>query len=101
MSKKGKRILIIAGILLVVVGVTSYAMKSKIMKLVKGGDNKRVAAQQSAKIEPIAWDPSQSGNEAMTAYLHKVYDRVNKPGLRFMNTAIVESLLDSTNSYRH
>ena len=94
MSKKGKRILIIAGILLVVVGVTSYAMKSKIMKLVKGGDNKRVAAQQSAKIEPIAWDPSQSGNEAMTAYLHKVYDRVNKPGLRFMNTAIVESLLD-------
>ncbi|MBP8917400.1 MAG: VCBS repeat-containing protein, partial [Chitinophagales bacterium] len=94
MSKKGKRILIIAGILLVVVGVTSYAMKSKIMKLVKGGDNKRVAAQQSAKIEPIAWDPSQSGNDAMTAYLHKVYDRVNKPGLRFMNTAIVESLLD-------
>ena len=65
MSKKGKRILIIAGILLVVVGVSSYAMKSKIMKLVKGGDNKRVAAQQSAKIEPIAWDPSQSGNDAM------------------------------------
>jgi hypothetical protein len=93
MTNRTKRILLVLGVLILVLGVSSYAMKSKIMKVVKGGDHKRVAAQQSAKIEPIAWDPSKSGNAAMTEYLHQVYDRVNKPGLRFMNTAIVESLL--------
>ena len=42
----------------------------------------------------------------MIDYLHKVYDAVNKPGLRFMNTAIAESLLalpipeDATGKYQ-
>lgn len=93
MSKKTKRVLLIVGILIVVGAISAFTMGGKIMKLVKGGDNKRVAAQQAAHVEPIAWDPSKSGNQAMIDYLHQVYDKVNKPGLRFMNNAIVESLL--------
>ena len=93
MSKTTKRILIIGTILLVVGGVGAYLEKGKIMKLVKGDKHPRVAAQQATTIDPLPWDPSKSGNQAMTDYLHKVYDVVNKPGLRFMNTAITESLL--------
>jgi hypothetical protein len=106
MNTKTKRILIISGIFIAVVGVGSYAMKSKIMSLVKGNDNKRVAAQQSADIKEIAWTSTESGNQPMIDYLHQVYDAVNKPGLRFMNTAIVESLLglpipdDATGMYQ-
>lgn len=98
---KGKKVLIIVSVLVVLLAaflfVTPQGGKIKNKMLVKAGikkdDHKRVAAQQSAKIEPIAWNPGQSGNEAMTEYLHQVYDKVNKPGLRFMNTAILESLL--------
>ena len=99
MKKRTKRILIIGGLLIVILGVAAVAMPRSMQKKIAGKlglvkeDHKRVAAQQSAAIEPIKWDPSQSGNSAMTDYLHKVYDKVNVPGLRFMNTAIAESLL--------
>ena len=93
MNKKTKRILLISGVVILALGAGSFAMKSKIMGLVKGKDNKRVAAQQSADIKEVAWTATENTNQAMIDYLHKVYDVVNKPGLRFMNTAIVESLL--------
>jgi len=93
MSKKTKRILLITVGVLVLLARASYAMKGKIKNMVKGKDNKRVAAQQSADIKEVAWDDSKTGNEAMIEYLSKVYDQVNKPGLRFMNTAILNSLL--------
>ncbi|MEZ5013224.1 MAG: CRTAC1 family protein [Chitinophagales bacterium] len=93
MSKKTKRILIVIGILFLVGVAGAYFMRGKIKKYMHKGSHKRVAAQQSAKVRPIAWDPTKSGNQAMIDYLNQVYDLVNKPGLRFMNTAIVEDLL--------
>lgn len=93
MSKKTTRILLITGVLVIALGAAAYAMKGKIVGMIKGKDNKRVAMQQSADIKEIPWDNSKSGNEAMIEYLAKVYDAVNKPGLRFMNTAILNSLL--------
>lgn len=93
MNKKRTRILLISGILVVVLAAGAYAMKGKIVGMIRGKDNKRVALQQSAEVKEIAWDNSKSGNEAMIEYLAKVYDEVNKPGLRFMNTAILNSLL--------
>lgn len=99
MTKRTKRVLLIGGIFVGLLAIAAIAvpngMKKKMAQkigLVKN-EHKRVAAQQSAEIEPLAWDPSQKGNQAMTDYLHRVYDVVNKPGLRFMNTAIAESLL--------
>lgn len=106
MTTKTKRILIISGVAILVLAAGSYVMKSKIMALVKGNDNKRVAAQQSADIKEIPWTATENTNQAMIDYLHKVYDAVNKPGLRFMNTAIAESLLalpvpeDATGKYQ-
>ncbi|MBK9455664.1 MAG: VCBS repeat-containing protein [Bacteroidetes bacterium] len=106
MTTKTKRILIISGLAILVLAAGSYVMKSKIMGLIKGNDNKRVAAQQSADIKEIPWTATENTNQAMIDYLHKVYDAVNKPGLRFMNTAIAESLLalpipeDATGKYQ-
>lgn len=99
MSKRTKRFLIITGVLVLILAITAVAMPTKYKKQfasklgISGKNNKRVAAQQSAEIEPIAWDASKSGNQAMIDYLGLVYDKVNKPGLRFMNNAIAESLL--------
>jgi len=93
MSKKTSRIIIITGLVLVILATGGYAMKGKIAGMMKGKGNKRVAAQQSADIKEIPWDDSKKGNAAMIDYLAQVYDAVNKPGLRFMNTAILESLL--------
>jgi len=95
MKSKTKKILLITAVLLIAVCAIAYPNRSKIAgKLgLKGKDHKRVAAQQTAKIEPIAWDESKHGNEAMIEYLHQVYTKINQPGCRFMNTAIAESLL--------
>lgn len=93
MTKKTKRILLISGIAVLVLAVGAFAMKGKIMKMVKGKDNKRISAQQNANVKEIAWTSSETGNQAMINYLAEVYKAVNKPGLRFMNTAVAESLL--------
>lgn len=92
MKKRTKRVLLVLGVLVLIGAAGAYLEKNKIKKLVKG-DHKRVAAQQAARVQPIPWDSTKSGTQAMADYLHAIYNKIDQPGLRFMNTAIVENLL--------
>lgn len=80
--------LLLTAVLIIAIAIVGYIFKKEVITKLKQIDDKVVI------IEPVPWDSTKSGNDAMIDYLKKVYVITNVPGVRFANNANADFLLN-------
>ncbi|MBP9704998.1 MAG: CRTAC1 family protein [Chitinophagales bacterium] len=79
--------LLLTAVLVIAIAIVGYVFRKEGILQLKQVKNKVVF------VDPIPWDSTKSGNEAMIDYLKKVYVVTNVPGVRFANNANADFLL--------
>jgi tetratricopeptide (TPR) repeat protein len=92
MSSAKRKTLLIIAILLVLLAITAFTNKKAFTSFIRSSSYLHQSKAGMA-VQELPWTETETGNAAMISYLSKVYDAVNTPQCRFMNTTIANAML--------
>jgi len=93
MKKRTKNILLICCVLIIAVGGVGYQFKKQILSLGREKNDYKMRTVGNVHHDPIPYTGA-GGNAEMIDYLNIVYQKINCPQCKFMNTAIANDLLN-------